>query len=165
MAAASARAQSVRGQLRVSFAATSTLHDFAGEAPAVAVALTQSATGWSADVSIAVASLDTGSRWRDGDMREMFDAGRFPEIRGRVRDVDPEAARSRGELAFALRIRDVERTLRGRVANWQQSERRASFDVEFDVSLAAFGLEAPSTFFARVGDVVHVRVRVELERT
>jgi polyisoprenoid-binding protein YceI len=155
----------VRGQLRVSFAATSTLHDFEGEAPAVAVALAQTGAAWSADVAIPVASLDTGNRWRDGDMREMFDAGHFPEIRGRVRGVDPETARSRGELEFTLRIRDVERTLRGRIANWRRSERQASFDVEFDVSLAAFGLEAPSTFFSRVGDVVHVRVRVELERT
>lgn len=155
----------MRGELRVAFSATSTLHDFSGTAPAVALSLSPTSAGrWSADVAIPVASLATGNSWRDGDMREMFDARRHPEIRGSVRDVDPEQVRSRGELAFALRIRDVERSLGGRVTNWRQSERQASFDVEFDVSLAAFGLEAPSSFFLRVGDEVRVRVHVDLER-
>jgi len=150
----------------VTFAATSTLHDFEGSAAPLAVTLVQEAGGgWSAEVAVPVAALSTGNGWRDESMREMFEADRHPRIVGRVRGVDPERVRSSGELAFVLRIRDVELPLKARVQAWQQSERRASFDARFDVSLAAFGLAAPRIPFNRVGDVVHVRVHLDLERT
>ena len=165
-AAAAARAQEVRGKLTASFAATSTLHDFEGTARPVAVSLKpEAAGGWSAEVTIPVAELSTGNGWRDDSMREMFEADRHPRIVGRVSGVDPERVRSSGRLPFLLRIHDVEHPLEARVRSFQQSERRASFDAEFDVSLAAFGLTAPSMPFNRVGDVVHVKVHLELERT
>jgi polyisoprenoid-binding protein YceI len=164
--AATARAQEVVGTLRVALAATSTLHDFEGGAEPVSVSLSQDPSGgWSADVTLAVADLSTGIGWRDESMRSMFEADRHPRILGRVRGVDPEQVRRSGALAFVLRIRDVERPLTARVTQWQQSERRASFDAAFDVSLAAFGIEAPSLPFNRVGDVVHVTVHLDLERT
>jgi polyisoprenoid-binding protein YceI len=166
LGATGARAQDARGKLDATFAATSTLHDFEGTAPPAAVSLSQDASGgWSADVTIPVAGIKTGNGWRDDSMRTMFDAEHYPEIRGRVRGVNPEQVRSSSKLAFVLRIRDVERPLEARVTHWQQSERNASFDAEFDVSLAAFKLTAPSTFFASVGDRVHVRVHLNLERS
>lgn len=164
--AATARAQDVHGALRLTFAATSTLHDFEGSARPASVSLSQDPSGgWSADVSLPVADLSTGNGWRDESMRSMFEADRHPQILGRVRGVDPEQVRSSGELAFVLRIRDVERPLTARVTHWQQGERQASFDAAFDVSLAAFGIEAPSLPFNHVGDVVHVSVHLDLERS
>jgi polyisoprenoid-binding protein YceI len=164
--AATARAQDVRGVLRVAFAATSTLHDFEGSAKPASVSVSQDpAGGWSADVTLSVADLSTGNDWRDEGMRSMFEADRHPRILGRVRGVDPEQVRRSGELAFVLRIRDVERPLTARVTHWQQGERQASFDAAFDISLAAFGIEAPSIPFNRVGDVVHVSLHLDLERT
>ena len=60
--APSARADGARGSLNVSFAATSTLHDFEGTAAPVAVSLTQDANGaWSAHVTIPVADLVVSS--------------------------------------------------------------------------------------------------------
>jgi len=164
-AAAPALAEGVRGALKVSFTGTSTLHDFHGTAGSVAVSLSQGANGsWSADVSVPVAGMKTGNRWRDGDMREMFDAAHHPQIRGRFRDVDAEKVRSSGVLPFLLQIRTVERPVQAAIQNWRQSEREASFDAAFEISLASFQLEAPSTFFLSVGDRVRVTVHVTLER-
>jgi polyisoprenoid-binding protein YceI len=163
---ATARAQDVRGELRVAFTATSTLHDFEGSAKPISVSLAQDPSGgWSADVTLPIAALSTGNGWRDESMRSMFEADRHPQLLGRFRGVDPEQVRSSGALAFVLRIRDVERPLTARVTHFQQGERQASFDAAFDVSLAEFGIEAPSLPFNHVGDVVHVTVHLDLERT
>ena len=162
---APALAQGVRGSAQISFTVSSTLHDLEGTAGSAAVALSQAAYGtWSADVNVPVASLDTGNGWRDSDMRDMLDAAHHPQIKARFRDLDPEKVRSSGVLPFVLRIRTVERPIQATVQNWRQSERTASFDAAFDVSLKSFQLEAPSRFFMTVGDAVRVSVHVKLER-
>jgi polyisoprenoid-binding protein YceI len=165
LAGAPGAAAGVTGEADVSFAATSTFHDFEGEVPPVAFALQQDEGGsWSADLSVPVAGIDTGIERRNASMREMLDASHYPEIRGRFRAVDPEAVRQSGVLPFALVIRDQERPMEAHVSSWQQDESHASFDADFDVSLEAFQLKAPRVLFIRVGDVVHVRVHVALER-
>ena len=165
-AAIPARAQDVKGSLQISFQGTSTLHDFAGTAGPVSVSLWQAANGtWSADVSVPVAQLDTGNGWRDEGMREMFDAARHPRIIARFRDLDADRARSSGVLPFLLRIRSVERPVQASITAWRQTERAASFEAAFELSLASFQLEAPQTLFLRVGDSVRVTVRATLERS
>lgn len=165
VASAPALADSVRGSAQVSLSVSSTLDDFGGTAGSVAVALSQGADGtWSADVSVPVAGMKTGNRWRDADMREMLGDAQHPLIRGRFRDLDPEKVRSSGVLPFVLQIRTVERPVRATVKNWRQSEREASFDAAFDVSLQSFQLEAPERFFLSVDDTVRVTVHVTLER-
>jgi polyisoprenoid-binding protein YceI len=162
---APALAQEARGSAQISFTATSTLHDFEGTAGPAAIALSQLADGaWSAEISVPVASMQTGNRRRDSDMRRMLDAAQHPQIRARFRGLDPERVRSSGELPFLLKIRSVERPLKATVRNWRQSERAASFDAAFDLSLESFRLEAPSRFFLTVGDMVRVSVHVTLER-
>jgi polyisoprenoid-binding protein YceI len=164
--ASPARAQAARGSLDVSFAVSSTLHDFEGTAGTLSVSLRQDATGtWSADVAIPVAQMKTGNDRRDERMRSMLDAAHHPSILGRVRGVDPESVRRSGKLPLRLQIRDVERELEASVTHWRQDERTASFDAAFDVSLAAFQLAAPRLLFVRVGDTVRVNVHLTLERT
>lgn len=163
--AAPALADGVRGSLQLSFAATSTLHDFEGTAGSPVLSLSQDAAGaWSAEVSVPVAEMKTGNGWRDESMRAMFDASHHPQILGRFRDLDAEKVRTSGVLPFLLRIRTVERPVQAGVTNWRQSEREASFDAAFDLSLESFQLEAPRTLFLRVGDRVRVTVHVTLER-
>lgn len=164
-AAAPARADGARGTLRVSFAGTSTLHDFEGTAGSVAVSLSQAADGtWSADVGVPVAEMKTGNGWRDENMRKMFDAEHHPLIRGRFRGVDPQQVQRSGVLPFALTIRTVERPVQAAVSRWEQNEQEASFDATFELSLASFQLEAPKSMFLSVGDSVRVTVHVTLER-
>jgi len=164
-AAAPALAEGVRGSLQLSFTGSSTLHDFEGTAGSVTVSLSQGANGsWSADVSVPVAEMQTGNGWRDESMRAMLGAAQHPQIRGRFRDLDPQQVRSSGVLPFVLQIQTVERPVQASVSHWRQSEREASFDAAFDLSLESFQLEAPRTLFLRVADTVRVTVHVTLER-
>lgn len=164
--ASGARADAGKGTIEISFSATSTLHDFEGNVPAVAFAIESGPSGaWGGDVEVPVAAIDTGIARRDASLRAMFDAAQYPGVRGRFRDVNPERASAGGVLPFLLRIRDVERPVEATVSHWQQDDRTARFDAEFDVLLHDYSLEAPSVLFVRVGDRVHVTVHVTLERT
>ena len=163
---APARADSGRGTIAITFSATSTLHDFEGEVPPLAFQIESGPQGaWGGDVEVPVDAIDTGIEKRDAGLRAMFDAAHHPRIRGRVRDLDPERARTTRVLPLLLRIRDVELPIEAKLSNWQQDERSARFDADFDVSLRDFSLEAPSILFVEVGDLVHVTVHVTLERS
>ena len=161
-----ARADRGVGSIAITFSGSSTLHDFEGTAAPLRVAMESQADGtWTAEVVVPVASLDTGIQARDENLRAMLDAPHHPEIRGRFRDVDAVAVQRRLVLPFLLRIRDVERPVQATLSDWQQDGDRARFEATFDVSLAAFGLEAPRVLFMRVADTVHVTVHVTLERS
>jgi polyisoprenoid-binding protein YceI len=160
----------VAGTFRVAFAGTSTLHGFDGAvAPqALEVRLAAGADTWAAEANVPVAAINTGNAWRDANLRAMLDAERFPTIAATFPAIEPREARPasgkrEGSLPFALRIRDVTRQVLGTTSAWRDRPGGVSFDVRFEVSLAAFGLEAPSTLgVVRVGDAVAVTVHVEL---
>ena len=112
LSAATARAESARGALHLSFAATSTLHDFEGTTGPVAVSLSQ-------DANRSLVGGRERSRWRrlkTGNRPARREHARrcstprtIPQILGRFRGVDPERVRSSGMLPFVLQIRTVER--------------------------------------------------------
>lgn len=165
--AGAASADRVQATLAITFLGSSTLHGFEGHAQSVTVVAEAQPDGtWSADVAVPVATLDTGIAARDEKLRAMFDAENHPQIHARLRGVAAQQVQSDGALPFALRIRDVEKPVQAKIANWQQDdERHARFDADFDVSLSAFGLEAPKVLFMTVEDRVHVTVHVTLERS
>jgi polyisoprenoid-binding protein YceI len=164
--AGSARADRLQGSLEIGFVGTTTLHDFEGSADPIRVTTeTQPDGTWAGEISVPVATLDTGIDARDDNMRALLDAEHYPQIHGRFRDVDAEQLRRDAVLPFLLRIRDMERPVQAKLSHWQQDdERHARFDADFDVSLAAFGLEAPHLLLISVHDTVHVTVHVMLER-
>ncbi len=161
-----ARADRVEALIEISFVGSSTLHDFEGTADPVHVTTEAQPDGkWAGEVSVPVATLDTGIDARDEKLLEMFDAAHHPQIRGHFRDVDAERVQRDAVLPFVLRIRDVERPVQAKLSNWKQpDDRHARFDADFDVSLQDFGLEAPHVLFVSVDDTVHVTVHVALER-
>jgi polyisoprenoid-binding protein YceI len=161
----------VAGTFTVTFSGTSTLHDFQGTA-AVQPVGARRLTGrdaWTAEVRVPVATLDTGSAWRDANMRAMLDAEHYPNVTAVFDAIDPDRSRPSapngvGSLPFTLRIRDVAHELVGATSAWRQQADRVSFDVRFEVSLASFGLEPPRALgVIEVGDVVTVSVHVDLE--
>ena len=159
------RAEQGAGTVEIHFVGSSTLHDFEGTAPPISIAIEARPDGtWAGEVSVPVATLDTGIGARDQKLRAMLDAAHHPVIRGLFRNVDAEAVRRSAMLPFLLRIREVERPVQARLSNWQQQDGRAAFDAAFDVSLTAFGLELPRVLFMRVDDTVHVSVHVTLKR-
>jgi polyisoprenoid-binding protein YceI len=171
MAVPSYAPSAVAGTFAVTFSGTSTLHDFEGSAAVQRVEARRLAgrDAWTAEVRVPVATLDTGSAWRNANMRSMFDAERFPDVTAVFEMIDPSRSRPAGpdragSLPFTLRIRDVAHEVVGATSVWREEPDRLSFDVRFEVSLASFGLEPPSALgVIEVGDVVTVSVHVNLE--
>ena len=177
LSATSSFAGEVRGTCDVRFQGTSTLHDFPGRgvcrpftAPMVHDAAGRAILP-SVEVEVPVDGMDTGNKSRDGQMRGMFQADRFPRIRASVRDVDLDRLREemgkdpegRAPLDILLRIRDVERRVSATASNLKETGERVAFALEFPVSLKEFGLKPPSVLgIIRVGDKVSVKATFDL---
>ena len=178
VSASPAWAGEVKGTCFLRFVGISTLHDFFGtvRCQPFSADLARSTDGGTTvpavEVDVLVDEMDTGNERRDGQMREMFQSGRFPRIHGTVRDLDADRIRREigkegGGKAFfdlTLKVRDAERTIQAAVTNLREEGNRVGFDVEFPVSLKDFGLKAPSFLVIfRVRDKVSVTGNVLLE--
>ncbi len=177
LSTAPALALELRGECRVHFTGSSTLHDFDGTGNCEPFVLrTTETAGGKAVVpetvlTVAVAGMQTGNASRDEKMRQMFGADRFPVIAG-VLDGAPlaelrrqlhEANRGAQSLPLRLRIRDVEVPASIRVTQLVDDAGGLSFDLEFPVSLAACRLEPPSVLgLIRVADEVRVKISLSL---
>jgi len=165
-APAPAQSATLAGKAAISFAGSSTLHQFKGVADPVGFTPAENTTGqWSAYVEVPVASLKTGNGWRDDNMQGMLQADRYPMVRAVFAGTDPQALRAHLTLPFSLTIRDVTHPATAELRNWVESDKHLEFDAEFSVSLKEYGLEAPSALFVRVDDEVAVTVHVTLDRT
>lgn len=163
-----------QGSCAISFTGTSTLHDFDGSVPCQPFALEvpESGLAQGGKVSVAVAQMDTDNDARDKKLREMFDSGQYPLIVGHYpgfsfADAVREAlaAQEPDYLDFTLRIRDIEHPVHAALRNFKKSPQELSFDLQFDLSLAAFQLRPPSVLgLIRVGDTVSVKVDVHLQQ-
>ena len=169
--------ESISGACDVSFLVSSTLHDFPGSGRCVpfTATVTRDAEGRRilpiVEVEVPVDGMDTRNRSRDAQMREMFQADRFPRIHASVRDVDVDRLREamgkdpggKAPLDLLLRIRDVERKVRATAGSLKETGERVSFALEFPVSLKEFGLKPPSVLgIIRVGDKVSVKATFDL---
>lgn len=162
---AQARAGDLPATVRLAYTGSSTLHDWEGTAPAVQVTLHESIvpSAWDGEFRVPVAGLDSGNGTRDANMRKMFRADVHPDIRIVLRAVDPAAVRRDQALTASLTIGDITKDVPVKVAGWKQQGGLVSFEAEADVSLLAFGLEAPTVLgIVRVADRVKVTGRVEI---
>jgi polyisoprenoid-binding protein YceI len=168
-ASAQASPPAIAGRCSVQFFATSSLHDFEGEAPCarLEIAAPDGAGRYGARAEVEIAQMKTGISARDRKMREMFDAKKFPRISATFAQLDPRAIRARepGALPFRVEIHGVQRSVMPKLSRYAESAgRSARFRAEFDLTLQDFALEPPVALgFIRVGDRVHVVVDVELE--
>lgn len=177
MAPPPARAADVAGRCDVRFLGSSTLHDFSGTARCrpFGVLLGRDAGGRlvvsRAEVEVPAAGMDTGNASRDREMRGMFQADRYPVIRGTFRDIDADGVRrdarspgGKASIDMALRIRDVERTVRVGIIDLKEGPDGVSFDAEIPVSLGEYGLKPPVKVLGllRVADAVAVKIHVTL---
>lgn len=173
--AASDPAPSPRGRCSIEFFASSTLHDFSGRVGPRDFSLEphvdprSGEPWWSGSVAVPVAEMDTGIARRDENLRAMFDAEHFPRIVASIERIDRERVAALGTdsapvLPVELTIRNVTRPVEALVSHWREDGALASFDVEFEVSLESFGLEAPAVLgLIRVDDVVRVHGRVTVD--
>jgi len=167
-APAPAAAAPLQAVCSVHFTGTSTLHDFHGTAPSLTFPVEPGAVSghWKAEATVQVSSLGTDNGTRDANMWAMFDAQHWPLIRASFADIDPTSVATDKRLAFQLTIRDVTRSVVATIESWQQDSDKVTFDATFDVSLAAFGLKAPSVLgLVHVQDSVAVAVHTVVTRT
>jgi len=172
-----ALAGSIQGTCDVRFLGTSTLHDFDGTVRSrpFTAAVSRDAAGNpvvpSVELEFPVADMRTGNDSRDGQMREMFQADRFPVIRAVAKDVDAgrfretlrKAPGGKAPLAVSVIIRGVERKVQATAGNWKEKGDRAAFDIEFPLSLKEHELKAPTVLgLIRVGDRVVVKGTFDL---
>jgi len=162
---ATAAEPAVRGAATSRFTASSTLHDFSGSAPATNFTVEPASNGtWTATVEVPVSTLTTENSLRDRKMREMFHAEEHPLSRADFANIVPDEVRTSGRLPFRLTIAGVTRDVVATVTNWRATATQVDFAAELDLSLSAFGLEAPRTFVIVVADSVHVTTEISLRQ-
>lgn len=165
VAPAQAAPAEIDAVIRVGFTGSSSLHEWEGKAAPISTTLHASSTpeAWDAEFTVPIAGLDSGNGTRDANMRAMFHSDRYPDLRIALRGVDPSDVQRDYALRAALTIGETTHDIPIRVANWEQDTGHASFDAQADVSLGAFGLEAPSVLgIVRVADIVRVMGHVDL---
>lgn len=162
------------GTSNISFDGTSTLHDWGGKVAAkpFATIVTTDAAGnptkVEATVIVEVAKMDTAEAKRDENMRKAMHATDHPLITG-VIDT-PFSAIRQGDAAPAtlplkLTMLGKTQTITGRISHWKHQGDKASFDLDFDLSLKKSDIKVPSVLlFIRVGDTIKVHAAVSLKR-
>lgn len=166
-----------KGSAAIIFAGTSTLHDWSGTVKAqpfiTTVAMTDAdkPSSIKARVEVKTVEMDTKELKRDENMRKAMRAGDFPLVIG---EFDTQFSQltsgsststSPQVLPFKLTILGKTQSATGTISNWKQKGDSASFEMDFDVSMKAYGVKVPSVMLViRVGDVVKVHARVTLEK-
>lgn len=165
-----------KGTAAIQFNGTSTLHDWSGTVNAqpfvttVAMNDSNQPTALKAHVEVKASNMDTKEAKRDENMRKAMRVVDFPLIKG---DFDcafasllPEGGKVPEKLPFQLSILGKPQAVEARVSNWTQKDGKASFEIDFPLSLKTCGIQVPSVMFViRVGDTVNVHVNVTLART
>lgn len=162
------------GTSNISFDGTSTLHDWGGKVAAkpFATIVTTDAAGnptkVEATVIVEVAKMDTAEAKRDENMRKAMHAAEHPLITG-VIDTSFNAIRqgdaAPATLPLKLTLLGKTQTVMGRISQWKQQGDKASFDLDFDLSLKTSNIKVPSVLLViRVGDTIKVHAAVSLKR-
>ena len=168
--ATAAPAEIWTGTAEISFAGTSTLHDFSGQAPVSPFPVSVVHEGHFATlggtVVVAVARMDTRDAKRDENLRRMFAAERYPLVVGTVPPIRIDWASPPASIPIQLAIRDRTRTISATLSNWETADGRYQFELTLNLSLRDFELKPPVLLgLIRVGDAVVVHVRATLARS
>ncbi|RBP46456.1 YceI-like domain-containing protein [Roseimicrobium gellanilyticum] len=163
------------GSASITFAGTSTLHDWSGSVKAqpfiTSVGMSDAAKPSSikARVEVKAAEMDTKESKRDENMRKALRASDHPLVVG---DIDtqfshltPGIGATPQVLPFNLVIMGKSQSSVATISNWKQKGDSASFEMDFDVSMKTYSIRVPSVMLViRVGDVVKVHAKVTLEK-
>ncbi len=160
------------GSARISFSGTSTLHDWSGLVGARPFDLLVSTTPdgrprhLRSRVVVAASEMDTDDKRRDANMHRCMKVAEHPLIEA-VIDTPVASVAADGkmptQLPFTLNLLGRSLPITGNISRWQRSGNRAEFDLDFDVSLKAAGIEVPSVLWLiRVGDTIKLRATVQL---
>lgn len=170
--AAVVHAEIWNGKALITFDGTSTLHNWSGVV---------SAQPFQADVSlengkpqrivstvtVKAAEMDTKEAKRDENMRKAMEVTQHPLIIGKIATNFGEVAGTGTPTALPMQLTLLGKPqqVTGKISHWKLDGDKATFDLEFPVSLQTSGITVPSVLhFIRVGDVVKVRASVTLTK-
>lgn len=169
---ASLLAETWQGTAAISFAGTSTLHDWSGKVDAAPFATEVTMRNGkprrvAAKVIVKAAEMDTAEPRRDANMLEAMKAGTYPLITAKI-DADFSSIATAGAaptlLPMELTLLGRPQKVEGKISNWQVNGGQATFDLDFPVSMKTSGISVPAVLvFIRVGDGVKVHASVKLE--
>jgi hypothetical protein len=111
--------------------------------------------------------MDTAEAKRDENMRKAMKISDHPLITAKI-DADFSLIAASGtptKLPLALTLLGKPQNITATISNWQLKGGKASFDLEFPVSMKASGINVPAVLlFIRVGDDITVRAHVTLTK-
>jgi hypothetical protein len=170
--AASLHAETWNGQAAISFDGTSTLHDWGGKVSAQPFKADVTMNGGKPQrivsaVTVKVAEMDTQEAKRDENMRKAMKAAEHPLIIGKIDAKFSEVADANTptKLPIELNLLGTPQNVTGTISNWKLSGNKATFDLEFPVSMKASGISVPTVLlFIKVGDGIKVRASVTLTK-
>lgn len=162
------------GTAGITFDGTSTLHAWSGKVaarPFVAQVTTDSSGRPSrvqASVTVEVAKMDTAEAKRDENMRASMKAAAHPLIEGKIDAAFTEISGGQAvpvKLPMQLTLLGKPQKVEARISNWKLNGDKATFDLDWDLSLKACGIKVPSVMVViRVGDTIKLHSSVTLKR-
>ena len=172
-------AMTLDGQCEFQFFSKSTLHKFDGKGACQPFTMSSEKTTQgeehvrNPEVDVLVKGMNSDNSSRDEKMYVMFESDHYPVIKSKFKDLDPEIILQQiddkgdqpGHLDFNLQIRDVTKPVQATTRELLVTPEKVSFEMEFNISLADYGLKPPSILgLIRVDDQVRVNVMVSLTR-
>ena len=163
-------AETWSGTAQITFDGTSTLHAWGGKVAAEAFKADVTMTDGQpqrvkAEVAVKAANMDTAEPKRDANMLKAMQVDSHPLILGKIDAKFSEiaAASTPTKLPIELNLLGKSQNVTGTISNWKLNGRKASFDLDFPVSMKASGISVPAVLlFIRVGDGVQVHASVTL---
>ena len=163
-------AETWSGTAKITFVGTSTLHAWGGKVAAESFKADVTMNGGQpqrvkAEVAVKAANMDTAEPKRDANMLKAMQVDSHPLILGKIDAKFSEiaAASTPTKLPIELNLLGKSQNVTGTISNWKLNGRKASFDLDFPVSMKASGISVPAVLlFIRVGDGVQVHASVTL---
>jgi hypothetical protein len=158
------------GKAEITFDGTSTLHAWGGKVSAdpfqaevtMAEAVPQQVAS---TVIVKATKMDTAEAKRDEKMRESMQVTSHPLIQGDINVKFSEIAPggTPTQLPLTLNLLGKPQKVKAALSNWKHSGNKATFDLDFDLSLKKSGITVPTVLmFIKVGDAIKVHASVTL---
>jgi hypothetical protein len=165
-------AETWNGTGTIAFDGTSTLHDWGGKVTAQPFKADVTMNGDKpvrivSTVTVKAAEMDTEEAKRDENMRKAMKVTEHPLIVGKIdaKFSEVAAAGTPTKLPIELNLLGTQQNVTGTISNWKLSGNKATFDLEFPVSMKASGISVPTVLlFIKVGDGIKVRASVTLTK-
>ncbi|WP_038162170.1 YceI family protein [Verrucomicrobium sp. BvORR106] len=163
------------GTSTITFAGTSTLHDWSGTVAAapfttlVTLNASNQPESLKATVQVKATDMDTQEPKRDENMRKAMKVLEYPLITANLdapfSRIIPAPGKEPATLPFKLSLVGKTHDVTGTISHWELNGDTATFDLDFDLSMKKCGISVPSVLLViRVGDVVKVHAQVKLVR-